>query len=227
MLFMSSKFESPLRLETTQFLKCHNPRSKPTRGWVAIQSSRKLNWKSWSRMHAGHKSNRLFNWKRQRSISDSWTEMKRHHCQWIESRLLVGDLRIRKMSAGWHEMKNIETEKQMEQFIGNWYFRSSWLRSKEMTVASSLTEIESIRFGKETAKSESSSLRIPTENYCTVETFKITQEQKRLNLIWRVTFSCRSISYSLYCPASNPYWIQESLQEDEKVTKTITKTDKQ
>ena len=62
------------------------------------------------------------------------------------------------------------------------YFRSSWLPSVWMEAVNSLTKIGSITSGKEAAKPDSSIVRILAKIFCTYEPFKVTQEEKRLNL---------------------------------------------
>ena len=88
---MDSRFKSPLHLETTPMFGGHIQRPRSLRGWVTLQRSRKFSLKSWSWMHAGHGSRAT-----DHSIgnvrwlhSDSWTEMERHHCQWIQSQIQV------------------------------------------------------------------------------------------------------------------------------------------
>ena len=83
----------------------------------------------------------------------------------------------RKLSVSWYDMKIAETEKQMEQFIGNRFpklvitFRRD--RSRELTDRDG-----SLSFGKEAAKPASSIFTILAKNYGTSEPFKVTQEEK-------------------------------------------------
>ena len=124
---MESKFKSLLRLETTPIRGWSNPEAQIAT-WMTYDTEIEnifLKKLITNACRTRIKSKRLINWK----------------CETITFRFLNGEgktsvtmnsvtdarwnLRSRNLSVYWYDMKIIETEKQMEQFIGNCYFRSS------------------------------------------------------------------------------------------------------
>ena len=105
------------------------PRPVPQRGWV-------------NRLPKHLKKPDMERSKRSTSMqfiwwphSYSWKKVRRHHCKWVQPQIRFGISVFQKLLENWYVMNTAVTEKQMVQFIGDWYVRN-WnllLRGKDET----------------------------------------------------------------------------------------------
>ena len=121
MKFMDSRFKSPLHLETTPMSGWPYPEAQIST-WMSNDTEIQTILLKKLIMNACRtriKSNRLFNWKCQTITFQTMNGNGKTSLPMSSATDTSGNLRSRKLSVNWYDMKIAETEKQMEQFIGS------------------------------------------------------------------------------------------------------------